>query len=115
MPLQRNLSGNTLRGAGDPFNGLNCDGFMKSDYDSSEWRLVPTNHWSWKWNAARSDYHTYEQELVGRVLVLASHHWILDSNPITWLCDQDSVKCFMERPPPDGKRLHQWCVYPSEL
>ena len=88
---------------------------MKSDYDSQEWRLVPRGHWNWKWNAARSHYHTYEQELLAGVLVLASQHRILGTNPITWLCDQDSVKYFMERPPPDGKRLRRWWVYLSQL
>ena len=78
---------------------------MKSDYDIQEWRLVPLGHWNRKWNAARSHYHTYEHELLAGVLVLASQHRILGTNPITWLCDQDSVKYFMERPPPDGKRL----------
>ena len=51
---------------------------MKSDYDSEEWRLVPLLHWNWKWNAARSHYHTYEQELLAGVLVLVSQHrtWV---------------------------------------
>ena len=88
---------------------------MKSDYYSQEWRLVPLGHWNWKWNAARSHYHTYEQEMSAGVLVLASQHRILGTNPITWLCDQDSVKYFMERPPPDGKRLRRWWVYLSQL
>ena len=88
---------------------------MKSDYDSQEWRLVPLGDWNWKWNAARSHYHTYEQEMLAGVLVLASQHRILGTNPITWLCDQDSVKYFMERPPPDGKRLPRWWVYLSQL
>ena len=47
--------------------------------------------------------------------MLASQHRILGTNPITWLCDQDSVKYFMERPPPDGKRLRRWWVYLSQL
>ena len=88
---------------------------MKSDYDTQERRLVPLGPWNWKWNAARSHYHTYEQELLGGVVVLASQHRILGTNPITWLCDQDSVKYFMEGPPPDGKRLRRWWVYLSQL
>ena len=95
--------------------GVTREGFMKSDYDSQECRLVPLGHWNWKWNAARSHYHAYEQELLAGVLVLASQHRILGTNPITWLCDQDSVKYFMERPPPDGKRLRRWSVYLSQL
>ena len=88
---------------------------MKSDSDTEEWRLVPLGHWNGKWNAARSPYHTYEQELLAGVLVLASRHRILGTIPITWLCDQDSVKYFTERPLPDGKRLRQWWVYLSQL
>ena len=95
--------------------GVSRDRFMKSDYDSSKWRLVPLGHWNWKWNSARSHYHTYEQELSARVLLLASQHGILGSNPITWLCDQDSVKYFMDRPRPHGKRLRRWWLYLSQL
>ena len=47
--------------------------------------------------------------------MLASQHRILGTNPITWLCDQDSVKYFMERPPPDGHHLRQWWVHLSQL
>ena len=47
--------------------------------------------------------------------MLASQHRILGTNPTMWLCDQDSVKYFMERPPPDGKRLRRWWVYLSQL
>ena len=46
------------------------EGFLKSDNDIQEWRLVRLGHWNWKWNAARSHYHTYEQELFAGVLVL---------------------------------------------
>ena len=95
--------------------GVTREGFMKSDYDTQEWRLVPLGDWNWKRNAARSHYHTHEQELLAGVLVLASQHRILGTNPVTWLCDQDSVKYFMERPPPDGKRLRRWWVYLSQL
>ena len=95
--------------------GVTGEGFMKSDYDIQKWHLVPLGHWNGKWNAARSHYHTYEQELLAGVLVLASQHRILGTNSITWLCDQDSVKYFMERPPPDGKRLRPWWVYLTQL
>ena len=95
--------------------GVTREGFMKSDYDTQEWRLVPLRHWNWKWKAARSHYHTYEQELLAGVLVLASQHRILGTNPITWLCDQDSVKYCMERPLPDEKGLRRWWVYLSQL
>ena len=36
-------------------SGLNRDGFLKHDYPSSEWRLLPLGHWNWKWNHARSN------------------------------------------------------------
>ena len=35
---------------------------LNRDYPTSEWRLVPLGHWSWKWNQARSNYSTYDQE-----------------------------------------------------
>ena len=44
--------------------GLNRDGSLKHDYPTSEWRLVPLGHWNWKWNQARSNYSTYDQELL---------------------------------------------------
>ena len=88
---------------------------MKPDYDTQEWRLVRLGHLNWKWNAARSHYHTYEPELLAGVLVLARQHRILGTNSITWLCDQDSMKYFMERPPSDGKCLRRWWVYLSQL
>jgi hypothetical protein len=72
--------------------GVNRDGGLKHSYKEEVWRLVPLRHWNWKWNAARSKYHTYEHELLGGVLVLASQQRIIRNNPITWLCYQDSVK-----------------------
>ena len=53
-------------------SGLNCDGSLKHDYPTSEWRLVPLGHWNWKWNQARSNYSTYDQELLAGILVLSS-------------------------------------------
>ena len=52
--------------------GLNRDGSLKHDYPTSEWQLVPLGHWNWKWNQARSNYSTYEQELLAGMLVLSS-------------------------------------------
>ena len=49
-----------------PTSGLNRDGSLKHDYPTSEWRLVPLGHWNWKWNQARSNYSTYDQETPGR-------------------------------------------------
>ena len=67
--------------------GVTREAFMKSVYDTEEQRLVPFDHWNWKWNAAHSHCHTYEQKLLAGVLVLASQQRILGTNPITWLCD----------------------------
>ena len=75
-------------------NGLNRDGSLKHDYPTSEWRLVPLGHWNWKWNQARSNYSTYDQELLAGMLVLSSQSRLLRSNPIVWLCDQEPVKSF---------------------
>ena len=52
--------------------GLNRDGSLKQDYPSSEWQLLPLGHCNWKWNQARSNYSTYDQELLAGMLVLSS-------------------------------------------
>ena len=65
--------------------------------------------------AARSKYHTSEHKLLGGVLVLASQQRIIGNNPITWLCDQDSVKYFMDSTPPEQMRLRRWWVFLPQL
>ena len=50
---------------------LNPDGSLNQDYPSSEWRLVPLGHRNQKWNQARSNYSTYDQELPAGMLVLS--------------------------------------------
>ena len=95
--------------------GVNRDGSLKHSYNEDEWRLVPLGHWNWKSNAARSKYHTYQHELRGGVPVLAIQQRIIGNTPITWLCDQDSVKYFMDSPPPEQKRLRRWWVFLSQL
>ena len=95
--------------------GVNRDGSLKHSYNEDEWRLVPLGHWNWKWDAARSKYHTYEHELFGGVLVLASQQRIIGNNRVTWFCDQDSVKYFMDSPPPEQKRLRRWWVLLCQL
>ena len=47
--------------------------------------------------------------------MLPSQHRILSTNSLTRLCDQDSLKYFMERPPPDAKRLRGWWVEVNQL
>ena len=54
-------------------SGLNRDGSLKHDYPISEWRLVPLGHCNWQWNQARSNYSTYDQELLAGMVVLSSH------------------------------------------
>ena len=53
--------------------GLNRDGTPKQSYPNDKWVLVPLGHWNWKWNQARGNYSTYEQELLAGMLVLSSH------------------------------------------
>ena len=95
--------------------GLNRGGSLKHDYPSSEWRLVPNGHWNWKWNQARSNYSTYDQELLARMPVLSSQCRLLGSNPIVWLCDQEPVKSFQKCPPPEKGKLKQWWTYLSQF
>ena len=66
-------------------SGLNRDGSLKHDSPTSEWRLVPLGHWNWKWNQARSNYSTYDHELLAALLVPSSQSRLLESNPIGWL------------------------------
>ena len=95
--------------------GLNRDGSLKHDYPTSEWRLVPLGHWNWKWNQARSNYSTYDQELLAGMLVLSSQSRLLGSNPIVWLCYQEPVKSFQKGPPPEKAKLKRWWTYLSQF
>ena len=76
---------------------------------------MPLGHWNWKWNQARSNYSTYDQELLAGMLVLSSQSRLLGSNPIVWLCDQEPVKSFQKGPPPEKAKLKQWWTYPSQF
>ena len=96
-------------------SGLNCDGSLKHDYPTAEWRLVPLGHWNWKWNQARSNYSTYDQELLAGMLVLSSQSRLLGSNPIVWLCDQEPVKSFQKGPPPEKAKLKWLWTYLSQF
>ena len=75
-------------------SGLNRDGTLKHDYPANEWSQVPLGHWNWKWNQARSNYNTYNRELLAGMLVLSSQSRLLHTNPIVWVCDQEPVKTF---------------------
>ena len=89
-------------------SGLNGDSSRKHDYPTSEWRLVPLGPCNWKWNQARSNYSTYDQELLPGMLVLSSQSRLLGSDPIVWLCDQEPVKSFQKGPPPEKAKLKRW-------
>ena len=75
-------------------DGLNRDGILKHSYADDKWVLFPLGHWNWKWNQARGNYSTYEQELLAGMLVLSSQSRLLGSNPVVWLCDQEPVRTF---------------------
>ena len=96
-------------------SGLNRDGSLKHDYCTSEWRLVPLGHWNWKWNQARSNCSTYDQELLAGMLVLSSQSRLLGANPIVWLCNQEPVKSFQKGPPPEKAKLKRWWTYLSQF
>ena len=76
---------------------------------------MPLGHWNWKWNQARSNYRTYDQELLAGMLVLLSQSRLLGSNPIVWLCDQEPVKSFQKGPPPEKAKLKRWWTYLSQF
>ena len=69
---------------------------------------MPLGHWNGKWNQARSNYSTYDQELLAGMLVLSSQSRLLRSNPIVWLCDQELVKSFQKGPPTEKAKLKRW-------
>ena len=96
-------------------SGLNRDGSLKHDYPANEWFLVPLGHCSWKWNQARSNYSTYDQELLAGMLVLSSQSGLLGTNPIVWLCDQEPVKTFPRGPYPEKAKLKRWWTYLSQF
>ena len=62
--------------------GLNRDGTLKQSYPDDNWILVRLGHWNWKWNQARGNYSTYEQELLAGMLVLSSQAQLLGSNRV---------------------------------
>ena len=80
-----------------------------------KWVLVPLGHWNWKWNQARGNYSTYEQELLAGVLVLSSQARLLKRNPVVWLCDQEPVGTFWKGAPPEKAKLRRWWTYLSQL
>ena len=67
--------------------------------------LVPRGDWNWKWNQARGNSSTYEQELLAGMLVLSSQSRLLGSNPVVWPCAQEPVRTFQKGPPPEKANL----------
>ena len=96
-------------------DGLNRDGTLKHSYLDDKWVLVPLGRWNWKWNQARGNYSTYEQELLAGMLVLSSQFRSLGSNQVVWLCDQEPVRTFQKGPPPEKAKLSRWWTYLSQL
>ena len=76
---------------------------------------MPLGHWNWKWNQARSNYSTYDQELLAGMLVLSSQSRLLGSNPTFWLCDQEPVKSFQKGPLPEKGKLKRRWTYLSQF
>ena len=95
--------------------GLNQDGTLKHTYPDDKWVLVPLGHCNWKWNQARGNYSTYEQELLAGMLVLSSQERLLGSNPVVWLCDQEPVRIFQKGPPLEKAKLRRWWTYLSKI
>ena len=87
--------------------GVNRDGTLKHTHEPYE-QLIPLGHFNWKWNPARANYSTYQQELLSGILTLASQIRILGHLPIVWLCDQEATMTFPKSPPPNLPRLRRW-------
>ena len=96
-------------------DGLNRDGTLKHSYPDDKWVLVRLGHWNWKWNHARGNYSTYEQEFLGGMLVLSFQARLFGSNPVGWLCNGEPVRTFQKGPPPEKAKLRRWWTYLSQL
>ena len=98
-----------------PISGVNLDGTLKPDYPANEWRLVPLGHWNWKWNQARSNYSTYDLELLAGLLVLSSQSRLLGANPIVRLYHQKPVETVQNGCPAAKAKLKRWWTYLSQF
>ena len=76
---------------------------------------MPLGHWNCKWNQARSNYSTYDKELLAGMLVRSSQSRPLPSNPVVWLCDQERIKFFQKGVPPERAKPKQWWTYLSQF
>ena len=95
--------------------GLDRDGTLKHISPDDKWVLVPLGHCNWRWNQARGNYSTYEQELLAGMLVLSSQARLLGSNAVVWLCDQELVRTLQKALPPEKAKLRRWWTYLSQL
>ena len=66
-------------------------------------------------NQARGNYSNYEQGLLPGILVLSSQSRLLGSNRVVWLCDEELVRTFQKRPPPQKPKLRRCWTYLSQL
>ena len=96
-------------------DGLDRDGTPKHSYPDDKWVLVPLGYWNLKWNQARGNYSTYEQELLGSMLVLSSQSQMLESNPVVWLCDKEPVHTFQKGLTAEKAKIRRWWKYLSQL
>ena len=96
-------------------DGLNRDSTLKHRYPDNRWVLVPLGDWNWKWNQARGNQSTYEQELLAGILVLSSQSRLLGSNPVVGLCDKEPVRTFQTGSAPQKAKLRHWWTYLSQL
>ena len=87
--------------------GLNRDGTLTHSYPDDKWDLGLLGHWKWKWNQARGNCSTYEQELFAGMQVVSSQSRLLGGNPLVSLCDQEPVRTFQKGPPPEKAKLRR--------
>ena len=91
------------------------DGTLKHSDPDDKWVLVPLGDWNWKWNHARGNYSTYEQEVLAGMLVLSSHSRLLGCNLVVWLSNQETVRTFQKGPPPEKTKFRRWWTHLSQL
>ena len=89
-------------------SGLNRDETLKHDNSANEWRLVPLGHWNWKWNQARSNYSTYNQELLAAMLVLSSQSRLLGTNPVFFEAWRSPAQSIAPKRPNHGQNERSW-------
>ena len=97
--------------------GMDTRVYLKHPYPEDGWSLVPLGHWNWKWNPARGNYCTYEEELLAGMLTIASQNRLISSNPVLWLCDQSSISSFvnLNTPPPENRKLCRWGLFLTQF